>query len=234
MVNRVLKACAVAAALLSAVGTTQGAMVTIAGTDFDLRYDDARLGLFGTPTLLGNQIFFTFNNFAVDSVNGEGLQELASTLGGMELLARAGLRFGAVSMSEFGDYNLAGAGSRVEVNGRLQAFDLHAPSSSVSAALVLNGLTPLDLDDGLNHDWLAGAQLDTASLGTSSLGLSIENRLEAYTDAAAGGLRQAFIEKKFAGVAVDVSTFAVPEPGTLAGVTTALVLLATLLDRRRR
>lgn len=231
--------------LLSSLATmpAQAAVVTLAGSTFELRYDDTQLGLFGAPVLAGDQLFFTFAGFSAESANGAGLRPASSALSGIELIARSGWRIGALALSVFGDYNLLGAGSRVGVSGAMSAFDLADASRSATTALAISAATPLDLADGANHDWLASAAVDATSAatggnpfsaGATGLGLSLTSRLEAET-VAGPGARQAFIEQKFAGVALSVSSFAVPAPDSfgLASAGLAAVLWAGRCRGRR-
>ncbi len=235
-----------AAAIAGLVGwmPAQATIITVVGTSFDLRYDDTKLGLFGAPTLVGDQMFFTLSNFVAQSNNGAGVVSTFSTVSGLELVAKNGTRFTGLMLSEFGDYNLSGTNSTVQVLGQLRAFNTaNALSTQTSSNLVVSAATPLNLADGANHDWLASAAIDATTpvlpvpgftnvIASSPevMGLLIENRLSAYTDPAQSGLLQAFIEKKVAGVAVTVSV--VPEPETWLTFLLGLGLVGARLHRR--
>lgn len=235
---------AAALACTAAAVPAHATIVTVVGTHFDLRYDDTKLGLFGAPSLVGDQLFFTLSTFAASSANGAGLVSTNSTISGIELVAKNGYGFGSVSLSEFGDYTLSGSNSSVQVLGQLRGFNVaNASFTQTTANLALSPLTPLTLADGANHDWLAGATLDASTpvlplpgftnviaSRPDVMGLILENRLSAYTDAAQGGLLQAFIEKKVAGVVLTVSP--VPETGTWLSFGTGLCLLGLRLARR--
>lgn len=99
------------------------AIQTITGVNFDLIYDDSKLGLFGAPSVAGNNIFFTPNNFKAESLNGAGIVTNNSTINGMQLVAKNGFQFGSIDLSEFDDYLMRDAESFVSVNGQLRAFD---------------------------------------------------------------------------------------------------------------
>lgn len=244
---RTCRAAALAAALVSAFNA-QAALVTVSGTDFDLTYDTTKLGLFGVPTLAGNSIFFTFSGFVAESLNGAGVVTQNSTISGLVLTAKNGFQFGAFDLAEFGDYRLNGSGSTVQVNGQLRAFNVASSINTQTAAnLALAPGTALNLNDGSLHDWAALARIDAATAAqwvppvfgaptnviqsrAREVGITIENQLTAYTDAQAGGLRQAFIEKKFAGVQMTVSPVPLPPSAALL----AAGLMATMWVVRRR
>jgi len=226
------------------VGTAHSALVTLSGTNFDLQYDDTLLGLFGAPTLVGNTFFFTPTNFRAESLNGQGSVSTNSTVSGITLIAKNNYQFTSFALSEFGDYLLDGVGSSVSVHGQLRAFNLANPVfTQTSNNLVVNPLTPLALNDGVNHDWQASALIDGTTgvtsgqqnviqSGASNVGLTIENRLRAFTQPGGTGVQQAFIEKKFAGTGVTVTVNPVPLPPSFALLASGL-LVAVWLSRRR-
>lgn len=239
----------VCAGLAGLCGPAAAALQTLTGSNFDVVYDDARLGLFGAPTLVGDSLFFTFNSFVAESLNGNGAVSTNSTISGLVLKAKDGFRFGAFSLAEFGDYTLSGPGSMVQVQGQLRAFNLASSLfTQTTGQLQLNPLTPLTINDGLNHDWNATARIDASTapvplpFGTATnvilsnpdqVGLAIENRLTAFTDPNGTGFRQAFIEKKFAGVQMTVAPpTAVPLPPSLALLGAGLGALAFIMRRR--
>lgn len=242
---------AVVAALLGSACSwgAQAALVTLSGTDFDLTYDTTKLGLFGAPTLAGNSIFFTFNAFAAESLNGAGVVTQNSTVSGLVLKAKNGFEFGAFDLAEFGDYKLNGSGSSVQVSGQLRAFSIASAINTQTAAnLSLAPGSSLNLNDGLLHDWAALARIDANTQPQSvppvfgvptnviqararEVGLTIENQLTAFTDPQSAGLRQAFIEKKFAGVQMTVSP--VPLPPSVALMAAGLAAGLWLVRRRR-
>lgn len=218
------------------------AIQNIAGTDFDVIYDDTKLGLFGSPTLAGNNIFFTPNNFKAESLNGLGIATTNSTINGMQLVAKGGFKFGSIDLTEFGDYILRGADSFVSVNGQLRAFDgANFAATNTSSSLIVSSATPLNIIDGSNHDWQASASITNSTASKSGLtgwlsnanivNITVENLLTAYTEAGVGP-EQAFIEKKAIGVGLIV-TSAVPEPGVWSSLSAGLFLLGMMASRRK-
>lgn len=240
------------AMVLAALGAVtsapvSAALVTIVGTNFDLTYDDTKLGLFGAPTLVGDTLFFTPNAFAAESLNGAGAVTTNSTVSGLVLTAKNGYQFGAFDLAEFGDYRLNGASSFVTVTGQLRAFNVASSINTQTASfLAVDGSTPLTINNGLLQPWLATARIDAGTapqavppqfgealnvLATrpGAVGLTIENQLLAFTDPDGTGLRQAFIEKKFNGISVDVTP--VPVPPAAAMMVLGLASLMLLRHR---
>lgn len=232
-----------ACAAMLGIGSASAAPVTIMGLNVDVTYDDTRLSSFSPPTLVGDSIFFTLNSHRAESLNGTGLVSAAALLADLVIVAKGNYRFGAFDLAVFGDYRLNGAGSSVDVTGQLRAFDASLPGSARAVA-DLSLSAPLNLADGANHNWVASARVDqftplvgiggpVIGAGVRSVGLEIDTTLSAYTDAAAAGLRQAFIENKFAGLQITILPAAtVPAPGTLALAALALLGLAATRGRR--
>lgn len=224
-------------ALWAGCTVATAAPVSIIGTDIDLTYDSALLGSFGTPTLVGNTLFFTLNEQRVVSTNGAGSQVLSSLLAGISLQAKNGFRFGAFDLAVFGDYRLNGAGSQVQAGGQLRAFDAAQPGAAVMAAtLQADAGLPLNINNGNNQNWAALAHIDgdtaaaggghnAIAAGADRVGLEIDLLLSAYTDPMQAGPRLAFIENKFSGLMVNIVR---AEPLPLSAPST-LALLAPLL-----
>jgi hypothetical protein len=236
-----------AAALASLlVAPAQALIITLPGTNFDLTYDDTKLGLFGAPVLVGDTIQFTISDFNAQSLGGAGAVPRNSTISGLVLTAKGDFQFGAFDLAEFGDYTLSGAGSSVRVQGQLRAFDLaNSLNTQTTNSLVVSPLTPLTLVDGINHDWTASARIDASTAAVpgpggainvivsnpDAVGLTIENRLLAYTEPTGSGFREAFIEKKFSGVSLTVSP--VPAPPALWMFGAGMVALGIYRRRAR-
>lgn len=215
--------------LAAAAGNARASIVTLTGSDFDVVYDTTQLNQFGAPTLVGDNLFFTPSNFRAESLNGAGVVTDNSTANGIYLVAHAGFQFGSLSISEFGDYILSGAGSTVSVGGQLRAFNASNPIyTQTSDNIAVSGATPLNSADGANHDWVASASINTATptiippisggvdpwlSGASTVGLTLQNNLSAYTSPTDSDIRRAMVEKKFAGVEIMVAP--VPLPAAL-------------------
>jgi hypothetical protein len=236
------------AAILGVLGTAaQAQVVTIDGTDFNVTYNESDLGLFGTLNLVGDNLFFTPNNFLADSVNGQGAVATDSTASGIIITAHPGFTFGTLSLSEFGDYLLQGPGSSVSVAGELVAFDYNNPFTTVTQVdQVTNPALPLTINDGTTHNWETSAVINNSSTpttggspwlaGASQVDFEIENLLTAYTascpESGCSAEEQAFIQKKLSGVEVSVTP--VPLPSTLWMALSALGGLALVTGAKRR
>lgn len=200
-----------------AAGSALAATQTLNGTTFDVQYDDALLGLFGTPSLLGDTIVFTPTNFRAESLNGQGFATANSTIN-LKILPHTGQDLVSVVLTERGDYVLEGAGSFVRVTGQLRSFDLGNPLYEVTDTITVLPSTPLNLLDGQLHNWVAEASLDYASdanlADTRGVNLTVQNNLRAFTPTGTESL--AYIEKKFAGDTITVVVTTVPEPSSVA------------------
>lgn len=232
-----------AIALFGAAGASQAAQHTLVGTNFDLTYDDTQLGLFGVPTLVGNNFFFTIGDFEAVAANGDGVALKSSSVTGLVLTAKNGFLFGSLQVSETGNYQFEGAGNFVNVQGELEAFDVADPSNSQTFdALEVAPATPLTTPGLGWKNWVANGMIDASSgvlpgstnvilLSPTQMGLSIHNTLTAFSDPAGSGLSFAQVNKSYAGVGITVSP--IPEASTTAMLVAGLGVLG-LLSRRRR
>ncbi|MEQ1591550.1 MAG: hypothetical protein ABL892_04075 [Thiobacillaceae bacterium] len=217
------------------VAPAHAAQQTLYGTTIDVTYDDTLMGLFGLPTIAGDTLFFTPTNFKTQSLNGIGYGPIVSSTLNLRITPHAGMDFSSVNLGESGDYTLSGANSFVTVTGEIRAFDVANPSP-LSSHLTNNiiATAPLNIIDGLNHDWNATAALNLASFASvQTINLTLENILNAYTDSSDIGPKLAFIEKKFVGVSLSIVTTPVPEAHNWAMMMTGLGLVGFQLRRRQ-
>jgi hypothetical protein len=222
------KAICVASALLFTAQPASADIVTVAGTNVIFTYDDLLTGLFGTPTVLGDGIYFTPVEFDVSSLNGAGFDFIKSTIN-IKVTPKAGFDLGSVALIESGDYLLLGSGTSVIATGQLRAFDL-ADSSVLSTASIISSLTETP---GLpTQDWTAsaGINLDTpAWIEGSGINLTLENILLASSTTANS---VAFIEKKLVALSFSVSPSPVPEPSKTTLILAGLGLIGFVVRRR--
>lgn len=230
------------AALLMAAGISGAQAVTITqyGPNVKFTYDDATL--FGTGTIVGNNIFFTPADFVAHSVNGTspagGHDVLTATLDiTVESLDPDNFLITNAQLTESGDYQLEDYGSA------------GAPAVRARATLGGAGVSPItgnafatsdSFDTGLlDTPTTAGAWSGTAKIGNfgvpyghaTTLDLTIENVLDAFTYDN-GDL--ANIAKKFAGSQIGVEINPNPVPVPAAAWLFGSGLLGMVAVARRR
>lgn len=184
-------------------------------TNFDWFGGGSDHGLFGSPVLVGGDTFVFFpNNFRAQTVNG-GADIKADRLT-VELLAHLGQRFDRISITEFGDYGIGGAGSSVQASMALFLTDLNNFRVEHTNQTYSNNVAGLG-------NWSLGATIDLNVHGPdwNHLQLVLDNNLIAISGGPGGF---AFIEKKVQGIIIRV-----PAPGSMA-----LIGLGGLAVIRRR
>jgi len=218
-----------AAALLSIASAGSMAMsVTLTGTNFDVTYDSAALGLFGSSvTLTGDQLSFFPTSFVAKT--GSGIDVTNSTVALM-ISAHSGYSLTGFSLAEGGDYfhfsnSAAPMASGVSASGQLRVTPL--PGSTTTAAITPAGAFTANsfLNFGTT-DWTATASV-AAPMNTTLANVSIQNILAAYV---VDGVGYSFIEKKDAFLTVGVTP--VPEPETWAMMLAGLAAVGFLARRR--
>jgi hypothetical protein len=239
-----MKTIAAAALVLAgsvALDAARADTVTLVGTDFDVIYNSATLGLFGTPQLIGDYLVFTPNQFAAQSLNGTGTDTTTSVATGIQLVANPGYQFGNLSVAAVGDYLMQGPGTSVGVSGTLTATDAARPLTQTVANLVV--ASPLNIANGIVQNWSGSAQINNstptvtpgynpwlASAGT--IDVQLANWLTATTTPGTGD-SQAFIQEKFSSVELVIDPVAVPLPSGLLLGLSGLAGLACLGRRRQ-
>ncbi|MEW6119365.1 MAG: PEP-CTERM sorting domain-containing protein [Pseudomonadota bacterium] len=235
-----LRSAALIGALCLAAAQAQAVPVTLAGTTVSFTFDDALAGLFGTPSVSGDALFFTPTNFKAISSSGAGFVSASQTFN-VAVTANAGYQIAGASLTENGDYynintNFAGF-EGVAVGGQLRLVDLDAPFTpavvgAISATAPLTATTTFPSGFATSN-WTATAAA-AVPLGwggadgiATAVNVTIENILIASSLNAASA---AFIEKKFAGL--EIVTTPVPEPETYAFFLAGLGLVAALVRRR--
>ncbi len=207
----------------------------IFGTHFDIVYNPADVGLFGLPTIGGDTVFFTPNNFKAESLGGSGSVTTTQSVV-FDLLPHADFAITGSGLTERGDYLLRNRTSQVSVGGTTRAVAIANPQTEVSDSIVASSpMTALNV----STNWTATAFLDLSALAADVTGyrITIDNILVAYTDPAATGARQAFIEKKFVGddvVGLQIIGHAIPEPQTSLLLLAGVAILGFGLRRAKR
>jgi hypothetical protein len=212
---------------------SQAAPITLSGSNFDVIYDDSLAGLFNTPTLVGDTVFFTPVDFKAESLNGAGFETANSTIN-LKIIPKNGLTVESLNLVERGDYKLRGENSFVGVGGQTRVFDLAFPlMEEVSAITSASDLT---MNDGLTHSWQSGSLINLSgdAWQAKDLNYTIENLLEAYTENTDVGPKLAFIEKKFAGSSISLVVTTVPEADTNSMLLAGLGVLGLVVRRKSR
>jgi hypothetical protein len=223
---------ALSAALLS--GPVQAVPMTVAGATVSFTFDSALSGLFGAPTVAGDALFFTPTAYKAQSFNNTGFASVSQTFN-IAVNVNPGYRVSAVNLTEDGDYYKIGTDSSVAVGGKLYVRDLESPlapaaSSKIKSSLPLTDVT--SLADFETTDWTshAGVAIPAGWGGAdgivSGVNVTIENILLATNSFGSA----AFIEKKFAGLAI--VTAPVPEPQAYALFLAGLGLIGFMGWRR--
>jgi hypothetical protein len=211
------------------------ATMLLTGTDFDVRFDDSKLGSFGSPMMSGNTVFFTPNTFKTESLNGNGFSTALSTIN-FEIIPKKDLIISDIALLEKGDYILRGADSFVGVSGQTRAFSLQNPLKDVDYRIA--STSTLNTANGFQQNWEATSSLNLSSLALTNrqaVMYTVENLLEAYTEGNATGPRRAFIEKKFVGFSINSLPVVspVPEASSYLMMASGLALLGLLSLRRK-
>jgi hypothetical protein len=213
-----------------AAGGAQAASVTLSGSFFDVTYDDALTGLFGTPTLVGGTISWAPSGspgFTASSF-GDGIKVTNSTFA-LTVTAKDNYLINGASLWESGDYFFFGTGSGVSASGQLRGRSLDTASSTIAVDSIAAGtFTPnADLDFSTT-DW-TGTALVTLDAASKSATFTIQNILAAYNPPGSFPTA-AFIEKKNVDLAIAVS--AVPEAETYLMMLAGLGMIGLMARRR--
>jgi|SRR5882672_5503829 len=213
-----LAACAVAAA-----GTANATLVTLSGANVDFLIEDTQPGLAlygGMPTVAGDSLLFFPTTFRAESNNAAGAVSVDATIH-FELRSRnaTNIDLSNVSVSEFGDYFITpGSGGSVSAVAQLGAINLQAANPPGSfrqdvqqtGSLTATGANPWTLvtDIDFRQVWLTP---------TDRVALDLQNNLSATSVL---NPSEAWIQKKFQGMIVDVQVVPVPPalPLLLSGV----------------
>lgn len=231
------------AAAFAFLALTTGAHATsqrLAGSQFDVIFDDAIIATYGQPLLLGNVLVFTPSQLVAESTNGLGSVTVSANFE-LQILPHIGFNVDQLTLTQRGDYKLRGAGSTVSVGGLVTISTLVDPVRTLSSHIAPDG-APLTNNDGALHNWHATTLLDLSGamqIGSGEgVNLLVNHTLEAFTDPAASGRRQAFVQEKFSGVnlvvTVSQATPSVPEPENLALSLAGIAVLGVVAARARR
>lgn len=184
--NKIILSIAALAGLMAGLSHTpaNASLVTVSGSNVDFTYDDSLLGLYGTPTISGDNLFFSPTQFRSSSLNGVGMSSASATTF-IDIHAHDGYSFGSLALTEIGDYKLLGKKSFVNIGGGMLAIDKNnPPATGPYANSFLSTSDNLGLYDGALYSWTASTQVDLADsewTDTATVRVTLENMLDAYT-----------------------------------------------------
>lgn len=224
-------AVAVACALAIAGSQAQAALVTQGGDHFLFSYDDALLGLYGTPVVSGDTVFFQPTNFYSWSYL---LPSLTHGTINLTVTPKNGHGVRNISLDERGDYFLDAAPGQamVSVLGSLRVFNEAAPGTQMVTGIQTGALGQFGAV--AMREWQGTAFLDMAQGTVNSHGIlhvALENVLRAKVvpGAPLAFGPEAFIEKKY--VALTVSPAPEVEQWAMMLVGLGLVGMAAVRHR---
>ena len=227
MFKKILKswvvAIAVSSGLLSSI-SSHAAWVTVTGANFDISYDSAAVGAYGTPLILGNTIVFTpsemYTNF--DTLS----EEVNSWTTSILVNPRNNFLPTTLTLGEHGDYSFESFSSSFPLpQGALAEFWVDARLFVSSSSNPIGNLEFLKSSYAFSETEQTNLGLwsfeETFSIADYSDGflLTIQNTLDFENNEG-----EAFIQKKFVGVEL-VSTVETPVPGALWLMGSALISL---------
>lgn len=192
------------------------------GATFDIVFkNDAAFGLFGTPTLEGNTLFFTPEQFSAKSTTRQW--DIANSTISFWIEADAGHHLKGARLVEQGDYSLFGKSAFASVAGQTRVVDSRNPGQSLAVGLTgAKNLATTPIGETTN--WEA-TSWQTFATDASKVKFTIENVLFANAGSKSG---YAFVEKKYVGLTVS----AVPEPESIAMLLAGLGLIGAMTRRR--
>jgi hypothetical protein len=210
------------------------ATVTIDGDKFDISFDDSLLGLFGTPSIIGDLVVWNPSGSPAFSAQATAADTTAFTNSTFTLTVTAdpGWWITGAAAGQDGTYFSFGTSSQVGVTGALTitaadpmgGLGTWTGNIAATAPFVNGGFPPAFTD------WDAASPvLDTDDVGQAQV--SIQSVLFAYAGPVAGP-KGAFIETTQ--VVLGMNMVPVPEPATWASMATGGILLGLALRRRNR
>lgn len=218
--NRAAIATIVSLALLL-LGAASSAQAALMGDT--VIFDNVSVGLWGTPTVDGDQLVFAPLDFRATQAGGPGMDFVGASVA-FDVWAKPGYQITVVQLAEEGDSFLLGNGKTI-VDGTLIAGVAMTSLAFPTTGNVFVGPGGLDFD---NPAWEGDASISFGANPKGYLHVVLENELVAV---APDALDLADINKALATIDV-TTTVAVPEPMSTLLVGTSIGLLAVVRHRR--
>jgi hypothetical protein len=215
-----LQAALTAVMLALGASSAMAVPVTLHGTHIDIVYDTTDLGLYGTPSLVGDLLSWTPSGFTAKR-NG-GPTSLTSTTSVM-IYAHTGFDIASLSFSEGGSYIKNSSTGGVAAAGTVNVAVQSPPSPTMSFGF---GTGSLSQGSG---SWSAGTGPISFGAGAKVVSFYVSNTLMAVGGGVAGLGNQ--ISKNTPTISFVVAS--VPEPETYAMLLAGLGAVAFLARRRK-
>lgn len=213
-------------ALGIASSQVSAATVRLDGVGFDIIFDDGDLGLYGTPTLVGDTLTFHPSSFSALSTTNSW-STVASTFS-FTLVADAGYTLSGASLQESGNLSMWGSLSSVYAGGQTRAEDLRTPDAVSLVPIGGSGSAAQGISGGGGSRGWTATSVQSFVSGATEIQFNIDNIMGARAGSGAGGL--AYITKDFVGLTVVSS---VPEPAPVSMFLTGLGIAAWAVRRQR-
>lgn len=201
---------------------------SLVGTYVTYSYDDAKLGLFGTPSLDGEDLVFDTSGFEAQASNS-GDMTTSWTLY-VDVIANAGYQLSSFGLTETGSYQLQGGNDLVDVEGVFEVRDNGNPNNQFYTT-TFGPSSALDTVSTAPTNWTAATNVPLSATGWSGMvgntTLTISNLLYAEADF----IGAASITKDF--VRISAITTPVPEAETYAMMLAGLGLVGFMARRTR-
>jgi hypothetical protein len=209
--KRLAAACSSLGLVIALSLSPSASATTLHGALFDLSYDASELGLFGTPSVFGDAIFFLPSAWQAVSTQDDTVT-LASSVS-LQISAHDGYTISTLGALELGRYLLEGDRSFVMPVGALTMNDLSA--SAPGFVRSITPLAPLEDRDGSLHRWAAGTMVDLpADAGwsaTTQLSVTLDTQLLAFASQSSATPGVALTDARFAALFLGFQAVPVPE-----------------------
>ena len=206
-------------------GGAHAATQTLSTTAFDISYDDAVVGLFGTPTLLGNSLFFAPGGSPGFSAQTDAGIRVANSTFSFTITANPGFTLDTFTLTEEGDYFFFGNSAGVAASGQLRVKPLDPRGPTHVERIATGSFVENAMLDFTTNNWTGVAAIDTGPITVGQV--SIQNILAAH---GGGDMAYAFIEKK--NVELEIGVTAVPEPQAYALMLAGIGMVGFAARRR--
>jgi hypothetical protein len=226
------------AGLLALSGNVSAALITLDGDGFNVVYDDASLGLFGSPTLSGDgkTILFSPLAFKATSSGAQGFVSVGSNVQFDILLDDGANQLNGVQLIENGDYRVVNAGNlsdvpEVNVSGELRLTNLFTGTEFVQQAFTAGSLS--NTCSSVTNCTLSPWTVNSSASADDAWG-AVDVRVRLQNDLLAASFESrdfAEIEKKHASQTISLTPTFVPLPGAVWLFGSAL---AGLMGMRRK